>query len=370
MMASTPTMRTETGWGARDITCFTVALAVHALLLLWKGGIFVLPNTTTPENVLVKVDFMSDVPAYQAPAAPAPKQSLLSKMKSLIKGETFTPKPVTDVFSKKPAATQPADALALAKGQTKEATPLVTEQPVFKDTQPKLKENTFKLATKDAPFKIATAKDQDALANTNMIPIQVGQKTTLSSRAFDNAKMPALQSKTFAGRAGGSEALAMGSASAPQTPALSSSNNSNSAALAGSARATNREFTEHTNAFAGNRMETLSRNTVSPFNGPADSSKSNNSKSSNFNITGALAHRPIVQKTLAAYEMDARVALRFRVDWSGRVLDGILVEISSGSPSFDQKVVAALKQWTFSRLSADRANEIQEGVITFVFKGV
>jgi TonB family protein len=89
-----------------------------------------------------------------------------------------------------------------------------------------------------------------------------------------------------------------------------------------------------------------------------------------FNITGALANRKVEHKNLPAYEMDARVALRFRVDWSGRVLDGIVVVVSSGSPTFDNKVVAELKNWVFNALPSERSNEIQEGVITFNFRGV
>jgi TonB family protein len=116
----------------------------------------------------------------------------------------------------------------------------------------------------------------------------------------------------------------------------------------------------------GTGMRTLPRNTIAP----EDTSVKNNNSNKNFNITGALSNRPIIQKSLPPYEMDARVALRFRVDWSGKVLDGILVDISSGSPSFDQKVLMALQQWIFSALPGNRTNEIQEGVITFVFRGV
>jgi TonB family protein len=291
-------------------------------------------------------------------------------MKSLIRGENNPPKPKADVFAQKPVTAKP-DVLEIAKGQNKDVALITTPQSVIKEIKPNLKENTFKLATKDAPFKIASVKDQDALANTNAIPIQVGPKTTLSSRSFASAKLPALQSKTFVGHSGSSgQALAMGSASSVQTPSLNSALRSNSN-VGGSSKNTGKEWSSHSAAFSGDTVSALPRNTVSAFDSPLQSSKANSAmKSSDFNITGALAHRPILQKSFAAYEMDARVALRFRVDWSGRVLDGILVEISSGSPSFDQKVVAALKEWSFSRLPSNRANEIQEGVITFVFKGV
>ena len=117
----------------------------------------------------------------------------------------------------------------------------------------------------------------------------------------------------------------------------------------------------------GNTLHALPRNSVVDDGIAAGAAPA---KDSGFSITGALAHRPILKKVLPPYETDARVALRFRVDWSGNVLDGILVEISSGSPTFDQKVITALKDWNFSRLPAERSNEIQEGVITFVFKGV
>lgn len=369
MTTSTPNIMTVQGWGARDVTCFTVALAIHALLLLWKGGMFTLPEAVKQENVLVSVNFESDVPSYETPAAAAPqKESFLSRMKTLIKGEAAAPKPKVDVFAQKPTTPTKPDALELAKGKTQDTQLVTAPANVFKPTTPKLKENQFKLAQKDTPFKIATSKDQDVLANSNVIPVQVGQKTTLTSKPFDSSQMPKLQSKQFSGNSGGS-ALAMGSMSAPsnQTPSLNNSAASSNAS-ARSASATSKEWTGRSTF--NNSMGSSQRNTISDFGDSPVQTKSSSAKSSNFNITGALAHRPIVQRSFAAYEMDARVALRFRVDWSGRVLDGILVEISSGSPSFDQKVIAALKEWIFSRLPGDRANEIQEGVITFIFKGV
>jgi TonB family protein len=112
-------------------------------------------------------------------------------------------------------------------------------------------------------------------------------------------------------------------------------------------------------------MASLPRNTVA-----SGVKVSAGNDTNGFNITGALRGRGIVSKALPQYEQDARVALRFRVDYSGRVLEGVLVEISSGSPSFDQRVIAALKQWQFVPLGAGRTNEVQEGVITFLFKGV
>ncbi len=283
MATATPSMEPNVAWGGRDITCLTIALAVHALLLLWKGGVFTMPNAAAPENVLVSVNFMSDVPSYEPPAAPAPKQSLFSKMKSLIRGEANPPKPKVDVFAQKPAVSKP-DALEIAKGQNKEVS-LVTAPPsVFKQTQqPKLKENNFKLATKDAPFKIASTNDQDALANVNAIPIQVGPKTTLSSRSFDNARTPALQSKTFAGRTGSTgEALAMGSASAVQTPALNSAANSNNTgATPVNTKATGRQWTSNS-SFAGDNMNTLPRNSADGFDSPIAAGNSTQQKRFQF----------------------------------------------------------------------------------------
>jgi TonB family protein len=86
-------------------------------------------------------------------------------------------------------------------------------------------------------------------------------------------------------------------------------------------------------------------------------------------ISGELARRPVREKYRPAYEMDARVVLRFAVNAAGQVLDGIVVEISSGRPSFDNKVIEVLKKWLFVPLPAEQANVIQSGVITFIFRG-
>ena len=410
----------------RDVVCLSFAIAVHSLLLLWKGGQMLMPDSPQQAlgDILIEVRMMDDVPNFDEPggAAPAPK-SFFDRMKSIVRGEggapkkeeiamgkvdkIETPKPTwnkPDVFKEKAFADKKAfdmakkeDPLNVAMGKTTEIVDKPT-QVAFKSAAPALKDNAFKVAPKDAPFQIVKPRNEEALANVNAVPVMVGRTTTAGVKSLDGA--PALQAKSFssanAGKsfAGGGAfgsaskskeeggALSTGGATAAASAGVGagtgfgsgSAANTGRGAGAGAGTGTNvGNGTGRTWGGAGSpsgsrALESLSRNRVSD-DGPSSSGLASN-KGNGFSITGALANRPILNKVLPAYEQNARVALRFRVDWSGKVLDGIIIEMSSGSPSFDNKVLMALKDWQFSRLPANRTNEIQEGVVTFVFKGV
>ncbi len=419
----------------RDIICLSFALGVHALLLLWKGGAMLLPDK--PANglgdTLVAVRFMNEMPSYEAPggSSPAPK-GFFDRMKSIMKGEGGAPKKealamgqsdkievqkpawnkaetlASKTFNDKKAfegIAQKKDALDVAMGKESEIL-VKPSQGNFKTAEPNLKENAFKVATKDAPFKILKPKNDDALSNVNAVPVAVGRNTSANVKALDGGAGagPALQSKafaeaggkTFSGGAfgaskGGSDSasgggLASGAGAMAAVPAgmgagTGSGSGVGSGAGVGSGRGTGvgsgtgtgtgngsgRNWGGSGTGNGSSALESLPRNRVQDT---ITTTASGSRNGTGFNITGALANRPIISKKQAAYERDARVALRFRVDWSGHVLDGIIIELSSGSPTFDNKVLEALKEWQFSRLPANRTNEIQEGVITFVFKGV
>lgn len=417
----------------RDIICISFAIAVHSLLLLWKGGILTMPNSPQQGlgDTLVEVKFLNDVPNFEPAggSSPAPK-TFLERMRSIIHGEGAAAKNAELATGKsdridvqKPAwnkaetlqnkvfndlkgfagVAKKQDALNVAMGRSSE---IVTKpsQGNFKAAAPNLKENAFKVAPKDAPFQILKPKNDDALTNVNAIPMAVGRTTSraVKSLAGGQAVGPALQSKTFANAgdkafsggsfgSGGSDKLAGGGLSSgggalAAGPAFGAPGMAGAGAASGygSGRGSgsgNGVGNGHGSGSGGrswggsgglgtgsNALDALPRNHVQDDLPSANSMASRNG--AGFSITGALANRAVISKKLVPYERDARVALRFRVDWSGHVLDGILIELSSGSPSFDNKVLEALKEWQFSRLPANRTNEIQEGVITFVFKGV
>lgn len=425
-------------YSTRDVICFMVALGIHSLLLLWKGGMLALPEQGGGlGDMLVNVDFRSEMPSYEpAGGGSAPKAGgLFAKMKSLIKrdgaagekselamGAATAPieqnkKPAwskTDIFSDKSFAEKKGfqgmakkDALDIAKGQTQDVM-VKPSDGNFEQAQPNLKENAFKLSRKDVPFKISSPQSRDDLQNVNAIAVNVAQKTSANVKSLDGGAGagPALQSKTFASRgastsggfsgmsgsrsgsSSGSGGLAMagvgsvgtisgGGGISPAGTGGGGGSGYGSGSGSGRGGGSGNGFGAGSGSGrsygggsgfggGGGGMSTLPRNTVTD----SVSSGGKSAYNSGFNITGALANRPIVSKVLAKYEIDGRVGLRFRVDWSGKVLDGIIVEISSGSPTFDQKVVAALQQWLFSRLPADKTNVIQEGMIVFVFKGV
>lgn len=266
---------------------------------------------------------------------------------------------------------------------------------------PNLKEKSFQVS-KSVPFKVASAKEMDSLSNVNMVPVTHSNQTSQSIKSLDSAGSGGivggggLVSKS-AGSAGGSgssggfskagarsggggsgESLAMGGAANGggmiDTGGLGSGYSGSGTGGGGSTPGgmgskrgggggQGGGSPYGTSGAIGNKPGLLPRRQL------VEDTAVSNTSSSDMTITGELSRRPIKEKLRPPYEIDGRVALRFRVNASGKVLDGIVVEISSGSPTFDNKVVNALKQWVFSALPPEKSNVIQEGVITFIFRG-
>jgi hypothetical protein len=341
-----------------------------------------------------------DSPALaNTPAKIDVKEPAWAKAESKLADKTFeSKKGFAGAFDKK-------DDLDIAAAKSHN-TIVKPSQGNFEAAAPNLKQKNFSVASKDMPFKIAKA-NSDELANVNAIPMAIGTKTSGSVRSLEGgtgagpalqSKAPALKGAQFSGGFGkstsasgsksGGDALAMsGLSSGRVLPGAGGGSGTGSGVGAGSGAG----FGSGSGSGAGSgtgagssgggkqwsgsglgsgsrttEIAPLQRNTI---NEPASTSKSLN-KDSGFNITGALANRAIVSRVKPKYEEDARVALKFRVDWAGAVLDGIVVVVSSGNPSFDQRVIGALKQWIFASLPSNRSNEIQEGIITFLFRGV
>lgn len=395
----------------RDLGCLGAAAALHALLLLWTG-IPLKHMETDLGEVLIQVQFRSDLPDQQTAAARRqPTKSFASRVKAF-----FQKKPETSNRDESLAMTQAADKIDVRNDALTDATKKLADkqfndraqfsginkvdEPMMakgdsltakisdltraeKIAEPALQEKAYSISPKDSPFKIMKPKSEDALAMANTVPVNVSRKTSVSVKNLDRVSAaPALQAKTFGSDSGLGFAGAAGAKGADGLAGIStgrSSKISSDAALASAApfagnvpasgalgRTSSRSGGGAIGGSFSGRSSAVLPSSDEPIAGGGDTGGGD----SRFSITGALANRKPLRKTFPAYEMDARVGLRFRVDWSGRVLDGIVIVISSGSPTFDKKVSAALKKWVFSRLPASRSNEIQEGIITFRFKGV
>jgi len=91
-------------------------------------------------------------------------------------------------------------------------------------------------------------------------------------------------------------------------------------------------------------------------------------------ITGPLANRKIVEKTIPPFPVwakrqgvGANVSLQFTVMEDGRVKENVVVVLTSGSREWDDAVTQALKKWRFVPLAAHEQRQNQTGVITFQF---
>ncbi len=95
-----------------------------------------------------------------------------------------------------------------------------------------------------------------------------------------------------------------------------------------------------------------------------------------FTVAGPLKGRQIVAKALPEYPewararglTDVQIAMRLEVTPDGSVRSTIILERSSGYPQWDQSCMNALAQWRFAALPADVQQEVQWGIITFIFR--
>ena len=91
-------------------------------------------------------------------------------------------------------------------------------------------------------------------------------------------------------------------------------------------------------------------------------------------LTGPVADRNLISHRMPQYPewakrdgVEASVSLYFIVLPSGEVKENILVQKTSGFSDFDDRAVAALRQWKFEPLSGGKTGE-QWGSITFNFR--
>lgn len=95
-----------------------------------------------------------------------------------------------------------------------------------------------------------------------------------------------------------------------------------------------------------------------------------------FTVAGPLKGRQIVAKAVPEYPewaksrglTDVQIAMRLEVTPDGSVRSTIILEQSSGYPQWDNACIAALAQWRFAALPADVQQEVQWGIITFIFR--
>jgi TonB family protein len=91
-------------------------------------------------------------------------------------------------------------------------------------------------------------------------------------------------------------------------------------------------------------------------------------------LEGPASDRPVVDSTLPQYPdwarrqaVEAAVTLHFTVLPDGRVREDVQVLKTGGFRDFDERAVAALRQWRFAALAGGDAGG-QWGTITFRFR--
>lgn len=455
MMTEAPAYSWSIDITKRDVICFAIALAVHSLLFLWKGGLLksVGQSTQALGDMIVQVGYLSENPGGGYPGTDERPGSgsgnLLSRVKSFFSLPAPAPQAKTggdlavgvasQQLESKPNWTKTEQALnnknfiqqkdfkqsaldssmGVSNGDAQQQSlSAPSAQGNFKTAGTALKEKSFQTGLKDSPFKVVQPKSIDTLSNINAIPVSVeGDKNQSGSASVvgSDSVGPSMKSKElssggmgsrggFGGSGGtrssgggkdGAGMLAMGGGGGHGDGPMAIGGTGGQGA-GGTGTDTESYGDGHGSGYGGGggtgvggfgtgtgskswgggtgigatRMESLPRKDVVPSEPAGKKSASSGDK--DFIITGALAGRGIMTKVKPKYEngFDGRVALKFAVDYSGRVLDGIVVVLSSGNPTFDQKVIASLKQWVFVPLDNGRTNEIQEGVITFIFRGV
>jgi hypothetical protein len=88
-----------------------------------------------------------------------------------------------------------------------------------------------------------------------------------------------------------------------------------------------------------------------------------------FELEGAVSERGIIQKIVPEYppelQKEARIRLRFYVLPDGRV--GQIIPLRKADPDLESVSIEALRSWRFSPVQGP-ATEVQEGIITFIYR--
>ncbi|MFH1378812.1 MAG: energy transducer TonB [bacterium] len=94
-----------------------------------------------------------------------------------------------------------------------------------------------------------------------------------------------------------------------------------------------------------------------------------------FELSGPLSNRQIIKQVIPEYPewakkkgIMATVSLYFFVLHTGVVKDNIVIQRTSGYPLLDKTAMDALIQWKFAPLSKEQYGKEQWGIITFKFK--
>jgi TonB family protein len=392
----------------RDVTFFTIAFMVHCLLFLWQAGTLKIIDEKKNElgEAIVQVQFITEVPAevMAGRGEPKKKRGLFAKVKSFFSSpqqrsktkiepmSEATKSPKIDAskpiwkktnggdlknkkYQEKMGFSQQDKEIALdvTKGKSQKVQ-VAQAKGDFRSTSPQLKSKSYRISHNETPFSIKKPSKDIELSNVNAIPVSVGKKSNSNVDVFKgSAGGGTLTSKKFSdgssdGAFGGLSGASKPGGSARIDAGLATGSGRSSGASA-STTGRGRTYSGRPGVSIGTPMASLPRNVVGAGGGDGGEAVSGGRGSKQpFSIQG-LEGRQIFEKVIPKITQDIRAAFRFRVDWKGRVLHGIEVVISSGFPSLDNKLLDALLKWVFSPLPQKRANEIQEGIITFRFKG-
>ena len=402
-----------------DVLCFALALLLHIPLYYVRiaGTRHSVEHRT---DRLVSVDLLENLeqpkPAETpAPAAAPAKESLMDRLKMLVKRAPPPPAPVVQpkpveppkpVEAPKPIALQPK--LDVPAPQT----PKLENKVGFKTTLPPDQVAAKQLALANAPpagiaplsaQKLGAITDRGALKQDKG-NFQINQKDQISS--IDTGKpalagvdsSPALQIRTgSSGRVekfsapppqmtdkGHIGAVPSGGLSAPmglrdRIIARDAASNQiagvNGVQAAGGglpmpAVATKRDAGRFDPSAAGVGALPTSIGSASRPAPAAIAPPKPREKKSMFTITGPLSDRQILKQVAPEYPawaqaqgIEAAVVLEFTVDSAGNVKPNVIVRRTSGYQKLDDTAIEALRQWKFVPLS--EANRDEVGLITF-----
>jgi len=380
---------------ARETTCMSISVGLHALLLLWNP--ILLKTDWQPAHDFVTVDVV-DQPAPGAPVQEAPAHmSLMNTLKDML--TRSNPSEIAHVAPQTPPTPQVA-APAQPKLQDRIMHPFSTtftpksnmedlantSNPSQINTAPHpvnavpvagptLSSKSFQgIRAKDLPFNV----NESINANETAVPIAVGHSSLkatsgytgpqLSEKGTSHSTLPSLHN--LGGTPMDTPSLGAGASATIPLQGTGRTGNAPTGAPTGqvlqnrsgnTGGLVNRALMGGRGSSAGTGLEGIpSAAKQLDENVEQDNSASKHAKTRSGDISGPLSNRAIIHKVIPQYPQWAEeqgimgsVQIYFTVDAAGNVRSNIQVKKTTGNVQLDQLAVEALKQLKFAASAAE-----------------
>jgi len=407
----------------REPSCWALALFLHALLFLWRGGMLELPNQELDPIINVNMivqQFEPQLGQQQASRPSEASKGIFGRIKRLLSREKVTQPEASaqklagnmdkkiknqarsdtqqQLVDKQRKTSGRAFDMAQVSKSRDEQLSMTDKQNIETSISRKMDTNKKpdlkdkgqnRVAKRDLPFQIASARGGDLSMGSDAPTVSVsGQTGKNVKRVTKSYTRPATSaSLKDKGSYGGSSNLSgVGGGGAIQ----GAGSKSTQKGLSGTKYAANPLQDRSGEGGGGSGYRSFGGSGYTPSGqagsqagdvsglsagGGGRTGKTKRHASGLYELKGPLSNRDILRQVIPPYPdwakkkgIFASVSLYFFVLHSGIVKDNVVIQTTSGYPKLDKLSIDSLMKWRFAPLPRKDYGKEQWGIITFRFK--